>query len=115
MVVCSKKTAVSDLEAYHSVETLQPTGKPGRPRKPRKAIDPEIDYAVVHKVRKNGKVVKVERKVVYGDYYRIKERLARSSSQTINTAYIERSNGKLRRRDSHLHRNSLCFAKDKAF
>ena len=103
------------LETYHTVETLTPTGKPGRPRKPRKVIDPEIDYAVVHKIRKDNRVIKVERKVVYGDPCRVEERLSRSVSQTINTAYVERSNGTLRQRDSHLHRKSMCFAKQKTF
>lgn len=103
------------LETYHTVETPAPTGKPGRPRKPRKVIDPEIDYAVVHKKHKGSRVIKVERKVVYGDPCRVAKRLARSESQTINTAYIERSNGTLRQRDSHLHRKSMCFAKQKTF
>lgn len=102
------------LEAYHTVETPKPTGRPGRPRKPRKVIDPEIDYAVVHKVREDNRVVRVERKTVYGNSCRIKERLARTPSNTINTAYIERSNGTLRQRDSNLHRKSLCFAKEKS-
>lgn len=103
------------LETYHTVEMPIPTGKPGRPRKSRKVIDPEIDYAVVHKERKDNRVVKVERRVVYGDPCRVEARLSRSVSQRINTSYIERSNGTLRQRDSHLHRKSLCFAKRKSF
>ena len=102
------------LEAYHMVETPKPTGRRGRPRKPRKVIDPEIDYAIVHKVRENNRVVRVERKIVYGHPCRIKERLERTPSNTINTAYIERSNGTLRQRNSNLHRKSLCFSKEKS-
>ena len=30
------------LEEYHTVEQPKPTGKPGRPRNPRKVIDPII-------------------------------------------------------------------------
>ena len=103
------------LEEYHTVEQPKPTGKPGRPRIPRMVIDPELDYAVVHKVRKDNRVIRVERKVIYGNPDRIKERLARSSSNMINTAYVERLNGTLRQRDSHLHRKSLSFAKSDSF
>ena len=88
------------------------TGRPGRPRKPRKVIDPELDYAVVHKVRKDNRLVRVERRVIYGDTRRIEEHLARSPSAKINTAYIERSNGTLRQHDGNLHRKSLFFAKE---
>ena len=100
------------LEAYHIVEKPEPTGKPGRPRKPKKVIDPELDYAVVHKVRKNKRVVRIERKIVYGNPQRIEERLARSPSNKINTSYIERSNGTLRQHNGNLHRKSLFFAKE---
>ena len=94
------------------METVKPTGKPGRPRKPRKLIDPELDYAVVHKVRKDNRLVRVEREIVYGDPLRIKERLARSPSNKINTSYTERSNGTLRQHNGNLHRKSLFFAKE---
>ncbi len=100
------------IEEYHTLETVEPTGKPGRPRKPRKVINPELDYAVVHKVRKNNRLVRVEREIVYGDPLRIEERLARSPSNKINTSYVERSNGTLRQHDGNLHRKSLFFAKE---
>jgi len=101
------------LEAYHILELPEPTGKRGRPRKPRKVVDPELDYAVVHKIRKDNRIVKVERKVIFGDLCRIESRLAGSTSNTINTAYVERSNGILRQHVSSLRRKSLCFAKQK--
>jgi len=103
------------LENYSTVLTPQPTGKRGRPRKPHKLIDPDLDYAIVCKVREGGRVVKVEYKIRYGDPQRIAAKQAKSPGEKINTAYVERSNGTLRQRDSHLHRKSLCFAKAKHF
>lgn len=101
------------LEAYHTLETPKPSGKRGRPPKSRKVVDPELDYAVVHKIRKDNRVVKVEREIIFGDPSRIELRLVDSISNTINTAYIERSNGTLRQHVSCLCRKSLCFAKMK--
>ena len=101
------------LEEYHEVKVFEKTGKRGRPRKPIKEIDPEIDYAVVHKTREKGRVVKVETKIVYGEKERIEKRLEKSVSKVINTAYIERVNGTLRLYDSNLQRKTIKFAKEK--
>jgi IS1 family transposase len=104
------KTVLGDI---HSEEIpVKPTGKRGRPRKPEKKIDPELDYAVVHKTREKGKVVKVERRIVFGQEKRIDEKIAKSPGKKINTSYIERVNGTLRQTDSHLRRKSQTFAKE---
>ena len=63
-----------------------PTGKPGRPKAPERIIDPDLDYATVHKTRQKGRVVNVERKIVYGEEERILTRLTSSPSPTINTS-----------------------------
>ena len=99
-------------EIYSEEIPVKPTGKRGRPRKAERKIDPELDYAVVHKTREKGKVVKVERRIVYGDDKRIDEKIAKSPGKKINTSYIERSNGTLRQTDAHLRRKSLTFAKE---
>jgi IS1 family transposase len=99
-------------EIYSEEIPVENTGKRGRPRLPEKKIDPELDYAVVHKTRKKGKVVKVERRIVYGDEKRIDEKIAKSPGKKINTSYIERSNGTLRQTDGHLRRKSQTFAKE---
>ena len=62
-----------------------------------KVVDKELDYATVHKTRENGRVVNVETRVVFGSAERIKKRLEESPSNTINTAYVERSNLNWRR------------------
>ena len=98
-------------ELFHKVVNPEQTGKPGRPKKPEKAIDENLDYATVHKTRENGRVVKVEKIVVYGSSERIEERLKESISNTINTSYVERSNLNWRLWDAHLIRKSLTFAK----
>ena len=101
------------LELFHKEVSVEKTGKRGRPKNPIKEIDSEIDYAIVHKMRENGKVVNVETRVIYGNEERIKERLKKSPSNKINTSYVERSNGTLRQHDSHLQRKTLKFAKEK--
>jgi len=99
-------------EIYSTEIPAESNGKRGRPRKPERKIDPLLDYAVVHKTREKGKVVKVEKRVVYGDEKRINEKIAQSPGKKINTSYIERVNGTLRQTDSHLRRKSQTFAKE---
>jgi len=100
-------------EIYSHEKPVECTGKRGRPQKPEREIDPLLDYAVVHKTREKGKVVKVERRIVYGEENRIDEKIAKSPGNKINTSYIERANGTLRQTDSHLRRKSQTFAKEK--
>ena len=54
------------LEIYHEMVMEEPTGKRGRPRNPQIVPHVDLDYATVHKTREKGRVVKVERKIVYG-------------------------------------------------
>jgi len=89
----------------------EPTGRPGRPRKPEKLVDEDLDYATVHKTREKGRIVKVEAKTVFGSEERINKRLRELPSKTINTSYVERSNLNWRLWDAHLTRKSLMFAK----
>lgn len=103
------------LHSYHTTQTYEKTGKRGRPKKPKKIIDKEIDYAVVHKTRENGMIKKVETRVVFGCEQRIKERLEKSTSNKINTSYIERSNATLRLNDAHLQRKTYKFSKENNF
>jgi len=99
------------LEMYHTVRKPEPTGWPGRPQSPYKQIHPDIDYATVHKTRVNGRIVKVDTRVIFGKRKRILQRLAETPSKTINTSFVERSNTDWRLWDAHLCRKSLTFAK----
>jgi hypothetical protein len=99
-------------EMYSEEIPVEDTRKRGRPRNPQRKINAELDYAVVHKTREKGKVVKVERRIVYGEEERIEEKLDKSPGKKINTAYVERSNGTLRQTDGHLRRKAQTFAKE---
>jgi len=98
-------------EIYSKEIPFEKTGKRGRPRKPIRVIDPELDYATVQKTREKGKIVKVETSIVYGDESRIEEKIANGPGKKVNTSYIERFNGTARQNDSHLRRKSNTFAK----
>ena len=98
-------------ELFHELVYLEPTGLPGRPRNPIKEVDKNLDYATVHKTRVNGRVVKVETKIVFGSAERIQKRLEDLPSKTINTSFVERTNLNWRMWDAHLSRKSLMFAK----
>jgi len=98
-------------ELFHKLVPAPLTGKRGRPRNPERVVDADLDYATVHKTRQDGRVIKVECKVVHGNNQRIGARLADSPSCTINTAYIERSNLDWRLWDAHLARKSPTAAR----
>ena len=58
------KTALA--EYYSTLIPVPPTGKRGRPKNPILHIDPDLLYATVHKTRENGRVVKVESRIIFG-------------------------------------------------
>ena len=99
-------------EIYSEELPVEKTGKRGRPQKPVRTVDPELDYATVHKTGERGKVVKVEKRIVYGDEKRIEEKINKGPGKKINTSYIERFNGTARQNDAHLRRKSMTFAKE---
>jgi hypothetical protein len=98
-------------ELFHQLAPLPPTGKPGRPRNPKRVIDEDLDYATVHKTRQGSQIIKVECKVIHGTEQHVFARLAESPSQTINTAYVERSNLDWRLWDAHLTRKAPTVAR----
>jgi IS1 family transposase len=102
------------VEQFSRLEEQPKTGKRGRPKKPKPVMDPEFKYATVHKVRQNGKLVKVERNIVFGNPKSIEQIIASSKvSKKINTSFIERANLTLRNFNRKLTRKTLCFAKQK--
>jgi len=101
-------------ETFSQVEPQPKTGKRGRPKKSLLVIDPELKYATVHKTRVNGKLVKVERNIIFGDPKQVEEIISASkTSNNINTSFIERVNLTLRNHNRKLTRKTLCFAKQK--
>ena len=102
------------IEVFGVPEQPERKGTRGRLPKPRKVPGPRQKYAVVHKERKNNRIVKVERRIVLGDPKEIDQVIASSSySKTINTSGVERVNGKLRAGQGRLTRKTLGFSKDK--
>jgi IS1 family transposase len=105
------QTAITDV--YGVEKEVPPTGRPGRPRKPTKELPEELTYATVHKTRQQGRVVKVERHLVYGTLLALTAALAGSLVSTgVNTVFVERHNGTDRNRNRRKVRKTYCFSKD---
>jgi IS1 family transposase len=99
--------------AYAEVHTPAPTGRPGRPRQARQVLPKDLKYATVHKERKNGRVVKVTPRVVFGTLVGVLTALALSLVSTVvNTVFVERQNGSDRNRNRRKVRKSAGFSKD---
>ena len=105
------KTAIF---AAYAVPQEQPrTGRPGRPKKPKPVLPQGLKYATVHKERKNGRVVKVTTRVVFGTLAAVTAALALSLVSTVvNTVFIERHNGSDRNRNRRKVRKTCCFSKE---
>ena len=73
----------------------------------------EMAYATVHKEREGGHVVKVEQRVVLGTEQQVAEALAHgSTSQTVNTSYVERYHGTQRHFNARKARKVYTFSKE---
>jgi len=100
-------------DAYAATVIPPRTGKPGRPRGPRQVLPEGLRYATVHKTRQQGRVVKVETRVVFGTVAAVLAALAVSLvSKVVNTVFVERHNGTDRNRNSRKVRKSYAFSKD---
>lgn len=100
------------LRVYGKV--IYPTRKPGPGRPPNQCLVPpeDLSYVQVVKQYKRYRVVKVSRKVVFGDPEKINQILAASPvSSKINTSYVERNNGTIRHMDARCKRKTFCFSK----
>ena len=95
---------------------VYPTRKPGPGRPPKARLMPSknLNYVQVVKKYKKYRVVKVSRKVVFGDPEKIQNILDASTvSENINTAYVERNNGTIRHMNARCVRKSFRFSKNK--
>ncbi len=101
---------VKALIANYSVPE-PPPAKRGRGRSrtaPRRILDPHLLYGQVDKVRQQGRVVAVRRRIVFGTASRIRRILGH---QQINTAYVERDNLTSRQSNGRLVRKTLSHSK----
>ena len=101
------------LQAYgHRVIPLSQC-KPGRRALPYRLPPRQLTYATVHKTRENGRVVKVEPKLVFGSQDALSKALQQSQcSRKVNTAFVERQNGTDRNRNSRKVRQTCGFSKN---
>jgi hypothetical protein len=73
---------------------------------------PEMDYAVVKKKRKAGRVIDTEVKVMFGSLARLMEKLKNSPvSSKVNVSFVERSHLSRRQFNRRVTRRSLGFSK----
>jgi hypothetical protein len=105
------KTAI--LSAYGTMVVPPRTGQPGRPPRPYPVAPRQLRYATVHKTRHQGRVVKVETRVIFGLLAAILLALSWSRvSRSVNTSFVERHNGTDRNRNSRKVRKTYGFSKD---
>jgi len=73
-------------------------------------------YGQVIKKRRKNRVVKVDRKLVYGTGSQIEKALDNSEdSKNLNTSYIERLNLTIRQGSAYLYRHSACHAREEEY
>lgn len=101
------------LDAYGVTVVPERTGRPGRPRNPHKVPPEDLLYATVHKTRKNGRVVKAEKRLVFGTEEMLEKALAESSvSSKVNTSFLERYNATDRHMNGRKSRKVYTYSKD---
>lgn len=94
---------------------VQPERKGARGRFPKPRLESPADllYAQVVKHRRQGRVVKVTQKVIFGTQEALQAYLEQSSvSHCINTAFVERQNNTMRQHSRRFTRKTLGFSKD---
>jgi IS1 family transposase len=101
------------LEAYGRRVVPLPQHKPGRRALPYRVPPADLTYAMLHKTRKNGRVVMVQAKQVFGTRHALAAALKQSTcSRAVNTAFIERHNGTDRHHNARKARQTYRFSKD---
>jgi IS1 family transposase len=109
----SYKVAIHDVYGRRFVPLPVLPRPKGRPRVAGKVIPPGLNYAVVHKHREDGRVVRVETEVVFGTQGSVAAALKRSrASRAVNTSFVERHNGTDRHRNARKARDTYRFSKD---
>ncbi len=100
-------------KAYGTPVRARKKQSSGKTTKPLLRMPPNLCYATVKKTRKNGRMVKVDRTLVFGTFVLLSLYLIASLvSKKINTAFVERHNGTDRGKNSRKRRKTYCFSKD---
>ena len=80
----------------------------------RRVFGPACLYGRVIKTRRNDCIVKVERRAVLGDRWRLEQALYNSEdSMKLNTSFVERLNLTIRQGSAYLSRRTICHARGK--
>jgi IS1 family transposase len=75
--------------------------------------DPALNYVTARKHREAGRVVRVDKTIVFGTRRTVATALRRSTaSRTINTSFLERHNATDRHRNARKARRTYRFSKD---
>ena len=78
----------------------------------RRFFGPACLYGQVLKTRRNGRIIKVERRALHGAAWRFEDALNNSEdSSTLNTSFIERLNLTIRQSSAYLSRRTLSHAR----
>jgi len=93
---------VALLNHYGVQEEYPKTGKRGRPKKPKIVPSDYLKYAQVVKKRKDGKLQKVEKNIIFGEDI---------EQSTISTSLIERQNLTFRQDNNRVSRKTIGFSK----
>lgn len=100
------------LASYGIKAEVPRTGMRGRPRQPVLKVPPNLLYAQVVKRRKQGRVVEITTRVVFGTRQAVATQLAQSPVSTaINTSFVERNNLTIRHQNRRLVRKTMAFSK----
>ena len=104
------------LQTYGETITPPRTGRPGRPKGPRKVPPADLVYATVEKVKAKGRVVEILTHVVFGTMAAVAAALKGSRvSRSVNTSFIERENLTDRHHNARKSRKTCRFSKDWRF
>jgi len=77
----------------------------GRPRKPIRVIDENLKYAQVIKHKEGGRLIEIEKRVIWGTEEEIIDIIQQEGRvQAINTSYVESRNGNYRKDNKRLTR-----------
>lgn len=94
------------LQFHRKVHQIKKSGR-GRPPKPQMIPHPSLRYAQVIKQRVAGRVVGIDKRIIFGEEETI-------DYKEVITSHIERLNGTMRLHVTPLHRKTRCFAKKKS-
>jgi len=102
------------LREYGICLPVEKTGKRGRPRKPRLIAPPGLNYVQVVKHRRKGRVIKIEKRLVFGTWEAVNQVIKESPvSNAVNVAFVENTNLISRHYNRRLTRKTISFSKKK--